>query len=147
MRELVYLSERKLRQFQDERPPGWFRRIKEVGFKAPFGVGEAKVPLTDESASPVPSLDRVLRKLEKSDRVPEWFEDEEISTGDWVTFETGLISWSDTTEGVGAIRPGSGGIQASALAVAWFLFSRLGVWRGKPHRHRKSGGTLRLQHS
>jgi hypothetical protein len=97
VRELVYLSERKLRQFQDERPKRWFRRVKEIGFKAPFGVGEAKVALADESASAAPNLDRVLRELDKSDRAPKWFEDETVSTGDWVTFEARLnyLVWPD----------------------------------------------------
>jgi hypothetical protein len=89
VRELVYLSEAKLRQFQDDRR-GWFSRVKEAGFKGPFGIGEAKIALSEGDTDRRPSLSRVLRNLEKSGRAPRWFEEDDITPGEWVSFEARL---------------------------------------------------------
>lgn len=82
MRELVYLSERKLRQFDLGRR-GW--RMNVTGEVRVPGVGG--VSMTKDSAGPaVPDLDQVVAALEESDRASRWFT-EEVKPGEWVRFE------------------------------------------------------------
>lgn len=89
VRELVYLSERKLRQFQDDAGSGkWFRRITGVTATAPLGLGGLGINLAEQrSAGRPPSLDSVLKQLDRSERAPKWYEDGDIAPGDWVYFE------------------------------------------------------------
>ncbi|WP_409179370.1 SAVMC3_10250 family protein [Amycolatopsis sp. VS8301801F10] len=85
MRELVYLSERKLRQFdlQRRRWPGRGRVEGEV--KIP-GVGGLKVG-PGPGEPPAADLDAVLAALDSSDRAAKWFADDGARPGDWVQFE------------------------------------------------------------
>jgi hypothetical protein len=86
MRELVYLSERKLRQFQAGRPPRPIDRIRVEGeIKVP-GVGGVKVGPAGDGTAP-PELDRVLAAIEHGDRPSRWFA-ENVGPGEWVQFET-----------------------------------------------------------
>jgi len=89
MRELVYLSERKLRQFQRQRSPRLWHRVEEVGAKAPLNLGEISLGLS-EPAKQHPDLARVLRYIDNSDRPPRWFAEEGVRPGDWVQFEARL---------------------------------------------------------
>jgi hypothetical protein len=84
MRELVYLSQRKLAQFRStQRSGGFWRRITTIGAKAPMGMGEVSFTLADaKSASP--DLERVLKQVQLSAK---WYEDEDVSPGEWVQFE------------------------------------------------------------
>lgn len=92
MRELIYLSQRKLEQFQIDRRGGvgLVKRIREMGIKAPLGMGEVKVGLGDEVANRYPQLARVLKELDRSDRAPRWYEEDGLKPGDWVQFEAPL---------------------------------------------------------
>jgi hypothetical protein len=88
MRELVYLSLRKLSQFQPERPRGRFlRRITGVGATAPLSLGEISLTLAGPDTQSIPHLDEVLEELDKRRRGVQWYEDEAVRVGDWVQFE------------------------------------------------------------
>lgn len=88
MRELVYLSLRKLSQFQPERPRGrLLRRITGVGAKAPLSMGEINLTLAGTDTQSIPHLDEVLKELDKRRRGVQWYEDEAVRVGDWVQFE------------------------------------------------------------
>jgi hypothetical protein len=88
MRELVYLSLRKLSQFQPERPRGRFlRRITGVGATAPLSLGEISLTLAGPDTQSIPHLDEVLEELDKRRRGVQWYEDEAVQVGDWVQFE------------------------------------------------------------
>lgn len=82
VRELVYLSKRKLRQFD----LGWWRDLR-ARVKAtikPPGI-ELTVE-TDVRRSDLAALDAVIAALERSDRAPVWFT-EDVQPGQWVRFE------------------------------------------------------------
>jgi hypothetical protein len=87
MRELVYLSERKLRSFQRDKPKtGLLRRFKEAEAKGPFGIG-AKLALSEDTSRRHPDLARVIRHIDESSRSARWFEEDALKPGDWVHFE------------------------------------------------------------
>jgi hypothetical protein len=88
VRELVYRSDAKLRQFVVDRP-SWFKGAKaELSLGFPAGVG-VKIRSADENAGGdgVPDLERVITALVRSDRAPRWFEDDSVAAGEWVHFE------------------------------------------------------------
>lgn len=87
MRELVYLSNRKLATFDLGRRRGLLDRFKAT-VKAPLGLGEFMVE-ADGSRRTVPDLDRVLTELDRSERAPVWFTDD-VMPGQWVQFEAPL---------------------------------------------------------
>jgi hypothetical protein len=77
MRELIYLSESKLRQFRPER--GRRFRVREIGVP---GIGQVGVD------PPVDShLDDVVDHLSG---IARWYTEDDLATGDWVQFETSL---------------------------------------------------------
>jgi hypothetical protein len=92
VRELVYLSERKLRQFMIGKPRRWGSRPSIEGEVKFPGVGGVKVG----SAAPaggdevIPDLVRVISALETSDRAAGWFADDAVQPGQWVYFEAPL---------------------------------------------------------
>ncbi len=86
----MYLSDRKLRQFDNERTPGWRRRIRDVTAKAPLLMGEVSLGLSDPPDSYPPSLKKVLRELDSSDEPPIWYEDDVATPGMWIYFEAPL---------------------------------------------------------
>jgi hypothetical protein len=82
VRELVYLSKRKLRKFD----LGWWRDLR-ARVKAtikPPGI-EFTVE-TDIRRSDLSALDTVIVAPERSDRAPVWFT-ENVQPGQWVHFE------------------------------------------------------------
>lgn len=91
MRELIYLSERKLRQF-DLPKARWnpLRRVREVSAKVPLDLGEVKLALADASGSAVPNLDVVIDQIERSARSSKWYVDDRVMPGSWVQFDTPL---------------------------------------------------------
>jgi hypothetical protein len=91
VRELIYLSEAKLRQFQPDQH-GWWQRVREFGVKGPFSSGEVRVALADETARRHPNLASVLKHIERSDRPSKWYaQQESLDAGDWVQFECRLV--------------------------------------------------------
>lgn len=91
MRELIYLSGRKLRQF-DLPKARWnpFRRVREVSAKVPLDLGEVKLSLSDNAGNPAPDLDAVIDQIERSDRASKWYADDQVEPGDWVQFDAPL---------------------------------------------------------
>jgi len=94
MRELVYLSEGKLRQFTSRRLR---RKLRDGDVE-----GEIKTPIGGLRIGHKPSggrldafdfLERVIAELERSDRAPKWFEDDSVEPGQWVHFEARLRYW------------------------------------------------------
>jgi hypothetical protein len=92
VRELVYLSERKLRQFMIEKPRRWVSRPPVEGEVKFPGLGGVKVgptaPTGDDGV--IPDLARVISALESSDRAAGWFADDAVQPGQWVYFEAPL---------------------------------------------------------
>ena len=85
MRELIYLSESKLRQFRSDKAPSLLR-LQEIGGRLPFA--ELKVAFSEDSDRQMPDLAKVLRRIDRSERWARWWEDEGLEPGDWVQFET-----------------------------------------------------------
>jgi hypothetical protein len=84
MRELVYVSRRKLAQFQVPKSRiGFLQRIRGVSAGAPL-VGELSLTLGDPSARDAPDLDKVMKHISQAAR---WYEDEDVIAGEWVQFE------------------------------------------------------------
>jgi Family of unknown function (DUF7019) len=89
MRELVYVSERKLQQLAqvETRRRSFFKRIRDVGVKAPFEMGEVTVGLGDSIPSLRSRLSNAVRDLEKSDHHIRWYAESDLTAGEWVIFE------------------------------------------------------------
>lgn len=89
MRELIYLSERKLRQFQPDgsEKRSWIKRVRQVGAKAPLGFGEISVTLSEETVKARPDLAAVIEDLENSERHIRWYAEECVNAGDWIVFD------------------------------------------------------------
>jgi hypothetical protein len=88
MRELIYLSERKIQQFTIGQP--WWRRMKLERIKIPM-VGEIAFSHKGNLARATNAeVDRILAQLDKSSRATKWFDDPEVRPGDWVQFELPL---------------------------------------------------------
>ncbi|WP_158894822.1 SAVMC3_10250 family protein [Amycolatopsis anabasis] len=89
MRELVYLSDRKLRQFLGDRRRRWWQRTGVEGeLKIPF-LGQLKLTRAAEDAER-PELDEVIAQIEESTRAARWYADETVRPGQWVQFEAPL---------------------------------------------------------
>lgn len=87
MRELIYVSQAKLRQLVPDLPGG-AGRLRDV-------EGEVKTPLGGFKVGKAageggPGLARVVAALEASPRAPRWFADPEVRPGNWVHFEAPL---------------------------------------------------------
>lgn len=88
MRELIYLSVAKLRQFQPDRPAGRWRRMRELDAQAPLNLGGLRLSFPDDPRPEVADLERVLRHLiNESDQPPRWYTEDELTPGQWVQFE------------------------------------------------------------
>lgn len=105
MRELIYLSRGKLRQFAAGRPRHWRSRAQVEGeIKIP-GVGGFKVRSADcdahdssSTSSRGADLDKVIAALESTDRAARWFT-EDVQPGQWVQFEAPM-SYTTTSDAV-----------------------------------------------
>lgn len=90
VRELVYLSHRKLEMFAAGQPRRWRDRAQAEGeIKIP-GIGGFKLSPKASAPNTFPELDRVVAELEGSDRAPKWFTDDTIQPGQWIHFEAPL---------------------------------------------------------
>ncbi|MFB7747543.1 SAVMC3_10250 family protein [Streptomyces sp. NPDC056132] len=91
MRELIYLSERKLAQFHEQaKPRRRLRRVSQWSAKAPMGLGELQVSLADQIAGQHPALESVLRHLDSLDPRPVPYFEADPDAGRWVRFKTRL---------------------------------------------------------
>ncbi|MFI7114556.1 SAVMC3_10250 family protein [Nonomuraea sp. NPDC050227] len=91
MRELVYVSERKLRQFSPRRSAsGWWERITGLAIKGPFGLGEASVSLANGTSVRHLNLAQVIRYIERAHRPLASYLDEALEPGQWIKFEARL---------------------------------------------------------
>jgi hypothetical protein len=89
VRELVYLSKRKLRHFDLSRrrgPRAWVNQVKAT-IKA-FGIGELTIETAIRQGN-LPTSDAVITALKRGDRAPVSFT-ANVQTGQWVQFEAPL---------------------------------------------------------
>ncbi|MEU2135249.1 SAVMC3_10250 family protein [Streptomyces sp. NPDC018352] len=138
MRELIYLSERKLAQFREDGSPRrrrWGRRLSELGATAPLGLGELQFALTDAPQGH-PNLERVLRHLESLTPKPAEYFVASPDAGQWVKFKTRMNyqlvrpttdDWGDNGE---PIEHPTG----PAAVVFWEPHSRYEPWSGAKPR-------------
>jgi len=75
MRELIYLSDRKLAEFRQERRRGF--RVREIGVP---GVGQVGIEQHADS-----HLDDVIDHLSG---IARWYQEDGLTPGEWVQFET-----------------------------------------------------------
>ncbi|MFK0216822.1 SAVMC3_10250 family protein [Streptomyces vinaceus] len=85
MREFIYVSDNKLRQFTA--PPRRLHRTAAVRLSTPFGGFELDAPLVDAERARQRHLIQVSEHLEESAR---WFADPDLRPGHWVWFEAPL---------------------------------------------------------
>ncbi|MGW0837918.1 SAVMC3_10250 family protein [Streptomyces prunicolor] len=85
MREIVYLSESKLRQFMPE--PRRVPRTGALRVTTPFGGVDMDAPATDGEQGHLRHLREVYKHLEL---VAEWYTEAELRPGRWVQFEASL---------------------------------------------------------
>ncbi|MFF6980300.1 SAVMC3_10250 family protein [Streptomyces sp. NPDC008343] len=92
MRELVYLSERKLQQFRLGKRRRWNNRTPVEGEINFLGFGGVRFGPTPPGAGDAvtPDLESVISALEASDRAAMWFGDPAVQPGQWVYFEAPL---------------------------------------------------------
>ncbi|WP_020418419.1 SAVMC3_10250 family protein [Amycolatopsis sp. ATCC 39116] len=84
MRELVYVSEAKLRQLLPDLPKR-ARGLRDVEAEVTTPVGGLKVGKAAREAEP--GLAGAVARLEASERAPKWFADPDVRPGQWVHFE------------------------------------------------------------
>lgn len=85
MRELIYVSRRKLSQFQADAKPKR-RRVRDFGVTAPLGMGGIQLGLADQTPPDSPSLGEVVQHLEHSGDPLRAIDDPAVKAGDWVRF-------------------------------------------------------------
>jgi hypothetical protein len=90
MRELVYLSERKLGEFRQERRRGF--RVREIGVP---GVGQVGIEQPGDS-----HLDDVIDHLGS---IARWYQEDGLAPGEWVQFEASMSYIVLEIEGMGPI--------------------------------------------
>jgi hypothetical protein len=88
MRELVYLSDRKLRQFLPDPKPRWRRlgRLR-AEVKAPLGSVSVEPASPEDAEATAAHLQRVVAHVERS---AQWFTSETLVAGEWIYFEDRL---------------------------------------------------------
>ena len=105
MRELVYLSEAKLKQFVAGRPRRLHGRAQVEGELTVPGIGglRASSAAPDQNAGAVAELKKVISALEKSDRAARWFADSRVQPGQWVHFDLPLCYTTIADRGARAV--------------------------------------------
>jgi hypothetical protein len=88
MRELVYLSDRKLRQFLPDPVPRW-RRLGHIRaeVKAPLGSVSIEPTLPNDVAAQRAHLEKVIANVEQN---AQWFESDALHPGEWIFLEEQL---------------------------------------------------------
>ncbi|MFJ4862691.1 MULTISPECIES: SAVMC3_10250 family protein [unclassified Streptomyces] len=85
MREFIYVSDNKLRQFAA--PPRRLRRTAALRLSTPLGGIELDAPVADAEQARQRHLNQVSEHLEESSR---WFAEPDLRPGHWVWFEAPL---------------------------------------------------------
>src|SRR3712207_4785663 len=105
MRELLYVSDRKLKAFVDEGRSMRLPKLSgegEISFlaalKLKFSVAgdnatSDEMPEKTTLRELLKRVDRVVGHLETQERPPLWFEDESVREGGWIQFEGGF-AWA-----------------------------------------------------
>jgi hypothetical protein len=91
MRELIYLSDRKLQQFLPDPIPKWRRlgRLK-AEVNAPIGSISVESSADCDQSAQAAQLQRVVRQVEQT---AQWFTADGIRAGDWIFFEERINYW------------------------------------------------------
>jgi hypothetical protein len=107
MREMLYVSRRKLLQFQEVYSrPVWWRRVTKFGLKAPLSLGEVSLELNGPGGPRIPSLDSVIQQISLN---AAWYQDQSaLDPGQWVQFEA-RMNYATTSLKDGQIEPGDDG--------------------------------------
>jgi len=91
MRELIYLSDRKLQQFLPDPVPGWRRLGKlKAEVSVPLGSVSLESSAQDSQSANTAHFKRVVRQIEQSAK---WFAIDNLGAGDWVFFEERINYW------------------------------------------------------
>jgi hypothetical protein len=103
MRDLLYLSENKMRVLSPQVPQ---QLRKKTGFEAGVNVGVASFKTSLPSEAPkssVTMLDSVIEMIEQERKV-KWFTEEDLQSGDWVQFEDEFF-YGDAASGRRKVEP------------------------------------------
>ncbi len=88
MREFVYLSDNKLRQFLPEPGRRWWPTIRKVALSLPA----ASLELEPDPSTLSGLLGRRLRAVEAQVQVSaRWYKDESVAAGEWIAFDLPLM--------------------------------------------------------
>lgn len=88
MREFVYLSDNKLRQFLPEPRRRWWPAIGRVALSLP----PAALEVEPGRPAPTGSLGRRLSAVEAQVQLSaKWYEDKSVASGEWITFDLPLM--------------------------------------------------------
>ncbi|NUT52421.1 MAG: hypothetical protein HOV94_34785 [Saccharothrix sp.] len=88
MRELIYLSTAKLRQFLPAGATRRLPRVSEVEAQIPLNLGGVRFSFPAEAAAGLSHLNDVVRYLvEQSDQQLRWYTEAGLEPGRWVQFE------------------------------------------------------------
>lgn len=101
IRELIYLSQAKLDQFQRDASTGRKRqRVKSVGATAPMNMGGLQVTLADQGAAAQPTLAEIIAHIDGDKHPARWWNDPDVRPGEWVRFDTELsfVAWSEPSD-------------------------------------------------
>lgn len=90
MRELIYLSERKLQQFTLDRRRHWWHRVGLEGEVKLPALGGVRISRSADDSTRKADLDQVIAALERSDRAARWYTEDGLQPGQWVHFEARL---------------------------------------------------------
>ncbi|MEU9047918.1 MULTISPECIES: SAVMC3_10250 family protein [unclassified Kitasatospora] len=91
MRELIYLSNRKLEQFYELKRSRRWPGFDKLSAKAPMGLGEFEVTMADrQTASEHPDLAKALRHITGLRPRPAWYFEGRPEPGQWVRFDARL---------------------------------------------------------
>jgi hypothetical protein len=127
MRELVYLSDRKLAAFLPDPPPWWRRLGQRATFEiatpvATVGIGAQPAPTADAAR-----LSRFSATVAEIERTARWFAEPGLEIGQWVQFEA-RMAWTVASFGfeieldylAGAGEP-AGGPRRGGTGIAMFV--------------------------
>lgn len=102
-------------------------RLRSIGVKAPFSLGEVAVGV-DETSKERRSLDRVIEYLESRPQRIRWYEERSVRAGDWVQFDV-LMNYAVVEVSERHLPIASG---ESRVVVFWQPDTELEEWPVRP---------------